>query len=130
MGDGLQSTAVRPSRFRFYVDDNCRDVAEVLLHAWLKLQGLPAGVCHLAEALLAKRCPDKGLQLPHRIKQEVASMAPVQLAEVSHLVTTLASGPAQQMHTDLHAFLAFFVAWQIYASCKVRNYNMANAYRR
>lgn len=50
-GDGLQSTAVRPSRFRFYVDDNCRDVAEVLLHAWLKLQGLPAGVCHLAEAL-------------------------------------------------------------------------------
>ena len=112
------------------MDDNCRDVAEVLLHAWLKLQGLPAGVCHLAEALLAKRCPDKGLQLPHRIKQEVASMAPMQLAEVSHLVTTLASGPAQQMHTDLHAFLAFLCCMADICQLHVRNYNMANAYRR
>ena len=90
-GNGLQSTAARRSRFSFYVDDNCHDVAEVLLHAWLKLLGLPSGACHLAEALLAKRASGRGLQLPHRIQQEVASMLPMQVAEVSHHVSVPAS---------------------------------------
>lgn len=83
-GNGLQSTAARSSRFRLYVDDNCHDVAEVLLHAWLKLLGLPSEACHLGEALLARRRSGQGLQLPQRIRQEVASMVPMQVAEVSH----------------------------------------------
>ena len=86
-GNGLQLTAVRPSRFKFYADDNCCNVAEVLLHAWLKLLGLPSGACHLAEALLSKHCSGKGLQLPQRIQQELASLVPMQVAEVSSCQT-------------------------------------------
>lgn len=64
------------------MDDSCENVAEVLVHAWLKLLGLPAKVCHLAELLLAKPgCS----AVPRRMQQEIASMAPIQIVEVGCL---------------------------------------------
>lgn len=76
---GLQPTAVWPSRFKAYVDDSCENVAEVLVHSWLKLLGLPAKVCHLAELLMAK--PQCGV-VPQRMQQELATLTPTQILEV------------------------------------------------
>ncbi len=79
---GLQSTAARPTRFRFFVDDSCENVAEVLVHSWLKLLGLPAKVCHLAELLLAK---SSYAGVPMRMQEELASISPIQIVEVGCL---------------------------------------------
>lgn len=68
---------MRVAKYNFFVDDSCPNVAEVLLHAWLGLQGLPQHVCYLAEALVM----GNGM-VSERIMSEAVSAPPLDIMQV------------------------------------------------
>lgn len=80
----LETTPMRVAKYNFFVDDACPNVAEVLLHTWLRLQGLPQQISCLAEALVM----GNGI-VPERIRLEAMAAAPLSLIQV-HATNPLA----------------------------------------